>query len=543
MYQMIKEMAIAHPNVLAVYYQQRRMTFKQLLNRIDKTAAYLENKLGVREKDVITLALPNIPNVLILFYACNKLGAICNMVHPLTPYNQLKYIIDQTKSKWAFVFEQRVAKEVEKFKEIRDEIFVCRVEDYLPLFQHFGYHFFMNFRIRRKLGKSWRFAGFKYTKSFKRKGKHSVEKLNNGKDVAVMLHSGSTTGDPKTIVLSNDNFNFIASCASEETCKTPEELIGFGGMLSFLPSFHGFGLGMTMHAPLSNGFASVLLPKFTPKEVVKAMRFTRITCMCGVPTAYEALINDEYFAKCPQLKHLHVAWSGGDSMSVVLQDKWDKIMQEQGSHCKLFEGYGLTESIAAIVVNTYDHNKPNCLGYPLKGVDVEIFSEDGKMLPPNEVGEIAVSAPSNMVSYFKDPNATDAAVKNGFVYTGDLGYKDEDGFIFFSSRKKRVVKVSGVGVFPTEVEHLVETVPGVKLVCAVQIPDARLQAALKLFVVTDYLDKEGLRQDIMHTCRKYLIRWAIPKEIEFRQELPRTQIGKVDFRKLQEEENKSRGIA
>ena len=527
MYQMIKEMATSHPRVTAMYYQGRTFSFRQFLKLIDECASYLEHKLSIHEKDVITIAQPNIPNALILFYACNKLGAICNMVHPLTPYNQLKYIIDNTRSKWAFVFEQRVAKEVDRFKEIRDICFVTRVEDYLPPIKKLFYHVFMNRKIRKKLAKKWRFEGFNYTKSFKKVNISSSEKLNNGSDLAVMLHSGSTTGDPKTICLSNDNFNFIASCASEETCIPADKLVGYGCMLSFLPSFHGFGLGMTMHAPLANGFGTALVPKFSPKEVSKVISKTRITCICGVPTAYESLLKSKEFISNSHIKDLHVCWSGGDSMSVTLKNKWDEIMRKNGSDCQLFEGYGLTESIAAIVVNTFDHHKPNSLGYPLKGVDIQIFDENNKKLGVNEVGEI-------------DASATDAAVKDGYVYTGDLGYKDEDGFVFFSSRKKRVIKVSGVGVFPTEIEHLVETVPGVKLVCAIGIPDPRLQAAIKLFVVTDLLDKEGLKHDIMETCRKYLIRWANPKEIEFRDDLPRTLIGKVDFKQLQKEEDERR---
>ena len=147
-----------------------------------------------------------------------------------------------------------------------------------------------------------------------------------------------------------------------------------------------------------------------------------------------------------------------------------------------------------------------------------------------------------MNGYYHDEEATKEALRDGWLYTGDLGYMDEDNFIFFKQRKKRVVKVSGVGVFPTEIERLVESVPGVEACCAIQIPDPRLQNAIKIFVVAKFFDEVGMRNDIMDTCRKYLIRWAVPKEIEFVDSLPKTLLGKIDFKVLQQQENERRGI-
>lgn len=541
MYQVVYEAGLKVPHNTAIYYQKRKITFAEFLRSVDKMADVFEHKLGVHQGDVVTISLPNIPNVLIVIYALNKLGAICNIVHPYTPYNQLKVIIDKTHSKWAFVFEQRVAKELEKFKAISHICYVSRVEDFLPVVSKQIYHTFMNFRIRRKLKKNWRFKGFKYFHQLKGKTSKSSTVLNNGKDVALLLQSGSTTGDPKTICLSNNNMNYVASKASELMCLPEEELIG-KGMLSFLPAFHGFGLGMTMHAPLATGWASVLIPKFSPEAVVEAMKKTPVNAICGVPTAYESLIKSPVFINSQKLKNLHVCWSGGDSMSPLLKDKWDKTMKDRGSNCHLFEGYGLTECVSAIVVSTYKHNKPNSVGYPISGTEVEIFDEKKRILKAKEIGEIGIKSEASMVSYFADAIATDNAYHNGYILTGDLGYKDEDGFIYFTSRKKRMIKVSGVAVFQNEIERLVATVPGVKDVVAIRIPDDALQSAVKIFVVTDVVDKEGMQQDIIDVCQRYLIRWSVPKEVEFRESLPKTTIGKTDFRKMQEEEDLNRGI-
>ena len=217
-------------------------------------------------------------------------------------------------------------------------------------------------------------------------------------------------------------------------------------------------------------------------------------------------------------------------------------MKNKGSTCQIFEGYGLTEAIAVNSVNTYSHHKDGSIGYPASGVTFKILGENDEFLKPGEVGEILIKTPSRMNGYFLDEEATQATFFNEYLKTGDLGYMDEDGYIYFAQRKKRVVKVSGVGVFPTEIEKLVQTVPGVKEVCAIEIPDDKLIHAIKLFVVATYFDKEGMKENIIETCRKYLIRWAVPKEIEFVDKLPLTLLGKVDFNKLQIEENERRGI-
>ena len=541
-YERLKEAINDFPHGLAVYYQGTKISYKRFDKLINRMADILVNRLDVKPDDVLLIAQPNIPEVLILFYAANKIGAICDFVHPFTPFNQIKSIIKQTNAKYAFSFEQRVAKEVERYREIADNIIVTRIEDFLPLGKKFIYHNFMNNAIRRKLGK-WRgsFKGFKYLKDLK-PTHHIPETIHDkGAKTSILLHSGSTTGDPKTICLCDNNLNFVADHACEMLACKPEYIRG-GGMLSVLPSFHGFGLCITMHAPLITRFATVLVPKFSAKETAKLMRKTKISCICGVPTMYENLLKCPEFVHNKKLKRLHVVFCGGDSLSPKLQEEFNRVMKENGSHCQMFEGYGLTEAVCVNIVNTFDHNKPGSIGYPISGAEFKIFDDDGKELPLGEIGEICLKSPAIMNGYFNDEKASKEAVKDGWLYTGDLGYMDADGYVFFKQRKKRVVKVSGVGVFPTEIERLVENVPGVEACCAIQIPDARLQNAIKVFVVAKFFDEEGMRNAIMETCRKYLIRWAVPKEIEFCDSLPKTLLGKIDFKVLQKQENEKRGI-
>jgi long-chain acyl-CoA synthetase len=539
LYERIKLSAEKFPNVNAIYYQGRKITYRKFHKMILEKSRILANVLNVKKGDVVLIAQPNIPDTLALFYAVNKIGAIANMVHPFTPFNQIRNIMSQTKTKVAFLFEQRVAKEVERYRDIADEIIVTRVEDYLPPIKKVIYHF-MNRNIRKTLSTFRNFKGFTYLHNLKAKGK--VPETVSGEFVnecGILLHSGSTTGDPKTIKLTSRGFNFSASHASEYLCCDVKDVVGCG-MLGVLPSFHGFGLCICMHTSLSYGMTLCLIPKFSAKATNDAMNAVKMKCIIGVPTMYEAILKDKKLSSNKRFKHLIVAWSGGDSMSPSLKTRFDDMVKSNGGHAKLFEGYGLTESISVVILNTYDHNKTGSIGYPSSGMEIKILDEENNEVNRGELGEICIKSPTNMLGYYNDPKATEEALIGGYLHTGDIGYMDEDDFIFFKQRKKRVVKVSGVGVFPTEIEQLIESIPGVEKCCAVSIPDKKLIAAIKVFVVAKYFDEQGMRNQIMDTCRKYLIRWAVPKEIEFRSSLPLTLLGKVDFKVLQKEEDEKR---
>lgn len=541
LYESVQQTFKKYPRNTAIYYQGKKFSFRKFSKRIDRMADILSNRLNIKEKDVVLVAQPNIPDVLVLIYALNKIGAIVNLVHPFTPFNQIRNIIDKTHTKIAFLFEQRVAKEVDKYRDLSDIVYVTRVEDDLPLIKKIVYHF-MNKDIRKKLGRfRGKFKGFKYVKDLKPTGKKYPLKSSGCKATSILLHSGSTTGDPKTICLSDYNFNFIAHRAIDFVAGKPEDFIN-KVFLSVLPSFHGFGFCMTMHCPLVLHSGVALVPKYSAKDVVDVLKHNKIYVACGVPTMFENLLKSEKFAKCKNLKYLHMCFCGGDTMSISLKDRFNKMLQNAGSKGQIFEGYGLTEGVAVNCVNSFAHARDGSIGYPIPDVVFKIVDEEGKEVPRGNVGEITIKTGAMMNGYFDNPEGTKEAIKDGWLYTGDLGHMDEDGFIYFDQRKKRVVKVSGVGVFPTEVEKLVETVPGVEAVCAIEIPDPKLQHALKLFVVAKYFDEHGMKDEILETCRKYLIRWSVPKEIEFVKELPTTLLGKIDFKILQKMENERRGI-
>ena len=353
-------------------------------------------------------------------------------------------------------------------------------------------------------------------------------------EVSVLLHSASTTGKAKTICLSSKSFNFTSLRIPDIMCCKPSDLIG-KAMISVLPSFHGFGLCMTMHAPLVNSFSIMLIPKFSALNIVKMMnKYKNVICICGVPTIFKALLNEPGFINNKNLKTLMSCFSGGDSLSSLIKENFDSLMIKKESKCRLFEGYGLTEVLSVCSVNTHRHHKYGSIGYPIEGVEFRILGENNEILGHDEIGEIAIKSENNMLGYYKEEDNKDDIYVDGYLKTGDLGYLDEDGFLFFKNRKKRVIKVAGVAVFPHEIEAVISNMSGISAVCVIQIPDEKLTNAVKAVIVAKNKNKDR----IIAECSKRLISWAVPKEIEFVPSLPYTKYHKVNYLKVQEEENK-----
>ena len=534
LYQAYKEASIKVPNETAIYYFDTKISFSKLLDLIDDTASILQNLYRIEKGDVVLVSLPNIPQTIILFYALNKIGAISNMVHPNSPCDVMQKYYDDANCKMAFLFDSRVHKELKAYLDFKGTIVLCSAGDFLPRRQK-EFFLFSQRKILKDLKNTRKFLYFSKLKSNNLLSNEVVLKKD---EVSVLLHSASTTGISKTICLSSRSFNFTASRTPEIMCMDPEEFIG-KSLISVLPAFHGFGLCMTMHVPLTNCFGVVLIPKFSSKSVVKMMeKCKNVICICGVPNVFKALVNDSSFVNSKRLKTLQSCFSGGDSLPPLIKEKIDTAFIKKGSRCRLYEGYGLTEALSVCSVNTHRHHKRGSIGYPISGVSFKILDDKGEALPPYEKGEIAIKSENNMLCYFDDEKATKATYSGEYLTTGDIGYMDEDGFLYFVTRKKRVIKVNGVAVFPHEIEAVISNLSGVSSVCVVQIPDERTNYAAKAFVVSKNKDP----QRIIDECKKRLISWSIPREIEFVNSLPMTKYHKVDYRKVQEIENSKRKV-
>lgn len=535
LYQAYKYGAEKAPKETAIYYFNGKLSFTKLLERIDEMAAILQNQFLIQKGETVLVSLPNIPQTIILFYAINKIGAICNMVHPNSPCEVMQKYYDDADCKLAFLFDQKVYKELIDYRKFNGHIVVCQAESFLPHYQKRAYKI-KNSWATKMLRKEKKFFFYDDLKRIKIDG---VEVPLSKEETSVLLHSASTTGESKTICLSSRSFNFTASRISEIMCMEPDELIG-NSLVSVLPSFHGFGLCMTMHAPLVNSFGVVLIPKFSTKEIAKMMDKCRnVICICGVPTVFKALLNDKSFTKNKHLKVLRSCFSGGDSLNSAIKEAFDATMIKRKSKCRLFEGYGLTEALSVCSVNTHRHHKYGSIGYPITGVKFRILDDNDSPLRPGQIGEISIKSDNNMIGYFKDEKASKAVyTEDGYLKTGDLGYIDEDGFLYFKTRMKRVIKVSGVAVFPSEIEGVISRMSGITAVCVIQIPDEKLINAVKAVIVAKNKNKER----IVAECQKRLISWAVPKEIEFVDSLPYTKYHKINYMKVQEEENKKRQI-
>lgn len=532
LYQAFKQASLKVPNEVAIYYYDTKISFAKLLDQIDEMASILQNMYRIEKGDSVLVSLPNMPETIILFYALNKIGAISNMVHPNSPFEAMQKYYDDANCKMAFLVENRVYKELNRYLEFNGTVVLCSPSNFLTIKEK-QYYYFMNRRMIKDLKATHKFQYFSNLDSNKLVCKEIVLEKD---ETAVLLHSASTTGISKTICLGSKSFNFTASRISEIMCMDPEEFVG-KSLISILPSFHGFGLCMTMHAPLTNCFGIVMIPKFSSKIVVKMMnKCKNVICICGVPSIFKALINDPGFIGSKHLKTLQSCFSGGDSLSSIIKENFDSAMIRKKSRCRLYEGYGLTEALSVCSVNTHRHHKIGSIGYPISGVSFKILSEKNEEVAPGEIGEISIKSDNNMIGYFNDEKATQTAYFDGYLKTGDLGYMDEDGFIYFKTRKKRVIKVNGVAVFPHEIEEVIMGLSGIKTVCVVQIPDEKTVNAAKAYVVSNNKDPERIKNE----CRKKLISWAIPREVEFVKELPMTRYNKVNYMKVQEMENQKR---
>lgn len=543
LYEHFKDTASQYPFKPAIFYKGTKISYSKMVRLIDRRAAVFQNTLGVKEGDVVLVAQPNIPDVMICFFALNKIGAVANLVHPLTPFNQVQSIAKKTNSKYLVLFEQRVAKEVEKYRPLSDKIYVTKVEDFLPPLKHFIYHTFMNRNIRKTLGRfRGSFAGFSYISDLKTRDLQVKLSPFNKEKLTVLLHSGSTTGEPKTICLGDRQFT-MSSEIFEPLFEIQNKNCVGQGMLAALPSFHGFGLCTAMYYPLTHGAMCCLYPKFEPKEIAKDMPKTHLRYMVGVPVIFKKLIEEPTFRNSKYLSNITNCYCGGDALDPKVIEEFDSLCERKGGHGHLRVGYGLTETLAVSLVNHPTRFKKGSLGCAIDGMECKILDENENEVPNGEIGEISFKGDGVMLRYYNDEEATKACFsKDGWLKSGDLGYKDDEGYVFFKSRKKRVVKVSGVAVFPSEVENLIDKIPEVSGCAVIRIPNDKMGSSLKAIVVADYFDEEGMKEKILDTCRKYLIRWSVPTEIEFRKELPLTPYNKVNFRLLQDEEDKKRGI-
>jgi long-chain acyl-CoA synthetase len=305
-----------------------------------------------------------------------------------------------------------------------------------------------------------------------------------------------------------------------------------GRILAVLPLFHGFGMSVTMNAPVASGYEMVLVPRFKARDVLKAIQKTKPRFMIGVPTmfaAFNAVSDVERF----DLRGIEGIFVGAAPLTKAIKDQF-----EARTGARMLEGYGLTESVTAIMANPLrgTHKVGSC-GVPFPDTDVKIVGlDDGRELPPGEMGEFTLRGPTVMLRYEGDPDATASTiVEGGWLRTGDIGYMDEDGYFYITDRKKELIKVSGFNVFPREIDELIYAHPKVKEGACVGLPDPYRGERIKACIVLKP-GETATAEEFIAYFRERLATYKVPGEVEFRSELPKNAIGKVLRRQLKEEQ-------
>lgn len=532
-YEQVRRSSIKYPNYLAIKYMNKKITYRQLLKMIDQASLSFKG-MGVKKGDIITICLPNVPEALIALYALNKLGAIANMLHPLSAEEEIKQSLLSTKSKFLVLVDMFYSKIEHTIRDtkVHKVIFVSPA-DSLNFFMRLGYKI-------KQIGKYKKYPHDKMFMNW-RQFMHLAKKVKPFKCIkygrntpAVILHSGGTSGTPKNVVIQNRSF--ILAAFQE---KVQMKRLNAGDCcLAIMPNFHGFGLSVLMHTPLALGCYTILVPQFDSKKFDTLFKKTRPTCVLGVPTLYEALINS-HNEKNLDLSFLKYVVSGGDILNKNLEEKINQFFKDHNSTAVITQGYGLSEALAAVTLACDKVNKSGSVGIPLVGNYIKIIDPATRVtLPYGEVGEIVVNGKALMMGYLNNETETNTSLQvhsdgHVWLHTGDLGYMDTDGFIFYKGRMKRMIITSGYNVYPSHVEEVIESHPAVLQCTVIGVPHPYKQEVGKAFIVL----KEGfhglfIKTEIKNYCKKNLAKYMIPQEFVYRKQLPKTKLGKVDFEKL-----------
>lgn len=534
-YELIAKTCEAYPNNYAYEYYGKKVTYREFLIKIKKTASSLL-ELGVKEGDRVTICMPNTPVAVITFYAINMIGATASMIHPLSSENEIEFYLKESNSKFILTVDlvyDKLMKVVDKTNV--EKIIVSSVSDDMSGFMHAMYWFLSG--RKNKIEKNEKAIFYNdllklgiYYKEFE-----SCKRKQD--DEAVILYSGGTTGSPKGIVLTNLNFNALAM-----QCHLMCDPAKAGdSILAILPIFHGFGLGVSIHTPLYVGMKVILVPDFSPRKFGGLIKKYKPNFITGVPTLYEALLKTKLGKN--DLSSLTCVVSGGDTLNPSFKKKIDNFLREHGSKAQIRCGYGLTECTGASCLNPKSEYRDNSIGIPLpdmlyKIVKIGTLDEVKTM----EDGEICICGPTVMKGYLNNTDETNKTLvkhKDGktWLHTGDVGCMDKDGFIYFKQRLKRLIVSSGYNIYPSYVEDIICSHPLVESCVVIGIPhEYKKQVAKAYIVLKDGEKPNGVnKKKIRKYCEENLVKYSWPYEYEFRDSLPTTLVGKVAYKKLEEE--------
>ena len=544
MFELLSHTAKQYPDYIAYVFQGKKTTYSQFMKRIEAAAKGLYH-LGIRKGDKVTICMANTPQALDCFYALNRIGAIPNMIHPLSAAEEIAFYLNFSKSKAILTLAQfydKVASIQGKLENPTD-ILIARIADELPAPLNLLYPLTKGGKAdRAPVGKDYQLWS-----ELVRSGKDVTLPKHDGKfdDCGAILYSGGTTGTTKGIMLSNLNFNALG--LQTIAASGFDSIVGMK-MLSVMPVFHGFGLGIGIHTALIGGATCILIPQFSVKTYAETLIKQKPNIIPGVPTLFEALLRAEALQN-QDLSFLKGIFSGGDSLPQELKKKVDTFLKEHGCTEQIREGYGTTECVTASCLTPKDYARPGSIGVPFPDVFYKVVTPGTtEEVEPNTEGEICISGPTVMMGYMENPEETASTLRRHYdgriwLHTGDLGHMDQDGFVYFRQRIKRMIVTSGYNVYPGQIENIIDGHEKVLLSCVIGVKDQYRGQQIRAYVVPmPGIDPcEELKKELLDYCSGKIAKYALPRQIEFRTELPKTLVGKVAYRVLEEEANALEG--
>lgn len=530
LYAFLKESTERSPDQVSIHFLGAELTFQEVYESALRFASYLI-ELGIHKGDRVALALPNCPQSVITYFGILLAGGIVVQTNPTYTERELEYQMKDSGSKIIVTLDillPRVSK-IAPHTDIQ-HIIVTAIKDYLPFPKNLLYPYIQ--KKQHGIVVKAEHAGNHHL--FKEIMKYEISELlpetvDIEKDIAILQYTGGTTGFPKGAMLTHKNLIANTLMCQAWLCqkKSSQERI-----LGVIPFFHVYGMTTVLLLSILNGNTMILLPKFDIETTLKTIQKQKPTIFPGAPTIYIGLINHPNI-KNYDLSSIAACLSGSAPLPAEVQEKFERI-----TGGKLVEGYGLSEASPVTHANFIGDGLrvKGSIGVPWPDTDAAILSlESGEVLPPNEIGEIAIMGPQVMKGYWNRPEETESTFKNGWLLTGDLGYMDEKGFFYIVERKKDTIIAGGFNIYPREIEEVFYGHQAVQEVAVVGIPDSYRGETVKAFIVLkkDFILTE---EELDEFARKSLASYKVPRLYEFRDSLPKSVVGKVLRRVLIEEE-------
>jgi long-chain acyl-CoA synthetase len=521
------------PNNTAIRFIGKGISYTQLKDSVLALANALR-KQGVKKGDRVSIMLPNTPQAVISYYAVLMIGGIVVQTNPLYVERELEHQLNDSGAETIIALDlvyPKIAKVQSKTSLKR--IIITGIKDYLPFPKNLLYPF-----IQRKQGIKVNIKYGHHVQSFVKliaeNDTTPIEQTGSPDDVALLQYTGGTTGVPKGVMLTHRNLVVNAYQCTQWLYKAE---YGKEISLAIVPFFHVYGMTVVMNFSIMMGAAMVLLPRFDVQDALKTINKEKPTIFPGAPTMYIALVNHPEISKF-DLSSIKACLSGSAPLPHEIQQKFEEV-----TGGKLVEGYGLTETSPVTHANLIwgGQRVAGSIGLPWPDTEATVFSiETGEILEAGEVGEIAIRGPQVMKGYWNRPEETAAAFRGDWFLTGDMGYMDEKGFFYIVDRKKDMIIAGGFNIYPREVEEILYAHPEVQECAVAGIPDPYRGETVKAYIIKKKGSKvtEGALDTF---CRQKLASYKVPRIYEFREELPKSMIGKVLRRVLVEEEESKAG--